>query len=124
MKSKTRGAIALITMVVLGAVVTIIVTSTIILGVSSRQNALHLNQSSVVFIKADGCLEEALLRLNRDDAYGGDTYEIGDMECEISVSGSEDERTITIEAVEEAFYHHFSVEVQIDPSFGILSFSY
>ena len=123
-KSDIRGAIALTAMVVLGAVIVLIVSSVTLLGISSRYNSMQLHESDVVFIKAEGCMEEALLQLSRNSDYSGSSYSIDGADCIVSVSGSDSQRVITLEAFEHNFYHHFTVDVQTDPLFGILGFSY
>jgi maltose-binding protein MalE len=123
-KPDIKGAIALITMIILGAVVVMIVSSVTLLGVSSRYNSLQSNESSAVFIKTEGCLEEALLQLSRNNDYSGDSYNIDGADCEVAVSGSGDQRMLDIEASENDFYQHFTVDVQVSPLFGILGFSY
>ena len=123
-KSDTRGAIALTAMVVLGAVIILIVSSVTLLGISGRYNSLQLHESDIVFIKAEGCMEEALLQLSRNSDYPGSSYNVDGTDCIVSVSGSGSQRVLMLEAAEQNFYHHFTVDVQIDPLFGILGFSY
>jgi len=111
-------------MVVFGSVIILIIVSMVLLGVSSRMSAFGLNKSELTFIKTEACLEEALVQLSRDDTYAGDTYQIDGLDCDVAVSGSGDERTVTLDAEEEDYYHDFVVQVQLDPSFVILNFSY
>ena len=123
-KTNNRGAIALVTMVVLGTVIILVAFSIVILGMSSRHNAVQLSESDRVFVKTDGCLEEALLQLSRDNAYAGGSYDVDGADCTVSVSGADNQRTIALNAFEGDFYHHFIVDVQLAPQFGILNFSY
>jgi len=111
-------------MMVLGSVITLIIISIVLLGISGRSNSFNLGQSEIVFVKAEGCLEEALIQLSRDHEYAGDTYIVDDSTCAVGVSGSGDERVISVDASEEDFYHHLIVDVQIAPTFAILNFSY
>lgn len=124
MRTDNRGAIALTTIVILGIVITMIAFSIVALGMSGRHNAVQLSESDMAFIKADGCLEEALLQLSRDYNYAGGSYIVDDLSCSVSVSGADDQRTIILDASENDFYHHFIVNVQLVPQFGILGFSY
>lgn len=111
---------ALTSMIVLGSVITLIIVSIVLLGISSRFNAFHLNQSELAFIKTEGCLEETLIQLNRDNAYTGGSYSIDDLNCSVTVSGT----TVDVDAFIDNFHHHFSVEVVLSPTFGIIDFEY
>ena len=123
-RTKTSGAIALASMVVLGSIVTLIVISIVVLGISSRENAFNTNQASLGFIRAEGCFEEALLHLSRDDTYTGGNYEIDGSQCTVVVDGTGEERSLALESETGNYHHHFSALIQVDPVFAILDFSY
>lgn len=111
-------------MMVLGSVITLIIISVILIGVSGRSNSFNLVQSETLFVKTEGCLEEALLQLSRNSEYAGNTYAVDFADCTVGVSGTGDVRTITVDAQEQDYYHHTIVDVQIAPTFAILNFSY
>lgn len=114
-----KGAIALTSMIILGAVITLIIVTIVLLGISSRFNTTRLSSHEFAFIKTEGCLEEALIQLNRDNAYVGDNYVIDDLSCAVTVSGT----TVDVAASLDEFHHDFTVEVNLDP-FAIIDFSY
>ncbi len=116
-----HGAIALTSVIILGAVISIIALTIALAGVSSRANTFHILESEQLYLKAEGCLEEALIQLKRDNGYTGETLNVDGASCVISISGAP-ERDIQIEASEGDFVHDFDVNVQLDP-FLILDFN-
>lgn len=120
----TTGAIALTAMIVLGSVVAMIAFSVIALDISGHQNLLQMNESERLFINADGCAEEALLQLSRDENYAGGSYDIDSASCSVSVSGSGDVRYISADVNKDSYHHSLNLEVQLSPTFAILDFSY
>lgn len=111
-------------MVVFGSLIVLIIISMVTLGVSGRMSSFHLRQSEIAFVKSEACLEEALIHLSRDNSYEGDTYTIDDLSCSVIVTANVDERTVTLDTEYGEFSHHFTVLVQVLPSFAILDFSY
>lgn len=95
-----------------------------LLGISSRNNTFHRTQSEITFIKAEGCLEEALIQLSRDNDYTGDVYTVDELSCNVIVNGSGNERTVELAGVDGDYVHNFTVQIQVLPSFAILDFSY
>jgi len=75
-------------------------------------------------MKTEGCLEEGLIQLKRDVNYVGDTYNVDGLNCDVTVSGAGNERTMAVNAEEDDYYNNFLVDVQISPTFAILNFSY
>lgn len=122
--SDNRGAIALTMTIILGAAAFLIIMTVTMLGISARTNAFDSASSEITFVKAEGCLEEALLQLSRDETFSGADYDIDGSSCSASVSGADNQRAVMIDASEDDFYQHFEVEVQLLPEFAILSFRY
>ena len=120
----TKGAIALTTMVVFGSIITMVIVSIILLGLSSRLNAFNSIQSELSFIRAEGCMEEALIQLSRDDTYTGDVYYVDDFICTVVTEGIGDERILELASEDGDYYHNFNLLVKVNPEFAILDFSY
>ena len=118
-KKKNKGAIALTSMIVLGSVITLIIISIVLLGLSSRFNVANTASHEMTFMKTDGCLEEALIRLNRDNDYTGGTYTLDDYNCSVLIDGT----SLEINASEGDFHQHFLAELSLSP-FAIIDFSY
>ncbi len=119
--SHNKGAIALTATIIMAAVILTISVGAVFMGVSSRMDAYHLLSSERVFVKTEGCAEEALIRLHRDSDYSGGNYEIDGVSCTVEVSGAGETRTVTIAGSGENFRHSFQIGVHMDPAFGILS---
>ena len=67
--SKEKGIIALITVLIVGAVSLLFALSTNLLGVGEVQITLKKDKSSEAFYLATACAEEALLRVKNDFSY-------------------------------------------------------
>jgi len=83
-----RGAAALIVVIVLLAVMVLVVSRVALTGLDE----LSANQSSQLgttnVLSAESCVEEVMLRLSRDNTYGGGSLTMGDTACTMSVSGT------------------------------------
>ncbi len=83
-------------------------------GLGELQAGFQGNLSAQGFSIADGCLEEALLRLRRDSTYTGGTLSIGDDYCTITVTGSGGTRTISSTAtINNLINREIEVEVSL-----------
>ena len=116
----TRGAIALTATIILTAVIAVIALNIAFTGISSRLNTFNLLESDKIFIQTEGCTEEALIQLNRNNSYSGGSYNINNTSCTVNVSGSDDNRTLSIIGHGNGFTHNFTLKVQLTPIFGIL----
>jgi hypothetical protein len=106
-----RGIVALITIVIIAAVI-------MILGIASvemsRTDIIMSGQSDTgryVLSIASACAEEALYRVKLDTAYTGGTIVIEDETCDVTVSGSGANRTIT--ATADYDLHEKTVEMEV-----------
>ena len=73
MKKYTRsnGYVALLTVIILSAVVTVIATSLVLLGLGHSRTALSEVQSASAKVAADSCAEEALKQVRLVASYTG-----------------------------------------------------
>jgi hypothetical protein len=104
-------------------VIAIVSLSIAFLGISSRLNTFNLFQSEQVFIKTDGCAEDALIRLNRDDSYAGGSYNVDDVNCTIVVTGLGDERNLNVIGESDYYTHDLSIDVRLAPDFAITNWN-
>lgn len=118
-----RGAVAMLTTLVLSSVLVMLAVSVVLTGISSRANAFVLKQSENVFVSFEGCIENALIRLNRDNGYLGHSFSVNDVDCTVSVSGSGDERTVTASGNKDEVTRDVSLQVQLTPNFGIIDWA-
>jgi hypothetical protein len=100
----TRGAAALMMVLVLTAFVIILVGSVMLRGVDDLENGFSEQLSSDVLHSAESCMDEAFIRLSRDNNYTGGTLEVGEASCTIAVSGTPcGTCTVTVDATGEGF---------------------
>lgn len=82
-----RGAAALIVFLVVLAVSLIVVSTTSLTGVGNLSIGFSTQASSDVVLSAESCVEEAFVRLTRDNSYAGGMLTVGDSTCTVSVTG-------------------------------------
>ncbi len=127
MYSKIRynqsGIMLLIPTIVISAVLILIVTTNALISIDQSKTALHEQKTLEAFIAADSCLELALLNLSSDSGYSGESLTIDQASCTISVSGSDDTRTIDISTTLDAplYVRELQAQVSLSPSFTITS---
>lgn len=90
------GFAALLSVLVVSIVALTISVSISLLGVGEAKNSLDYKRGQEVLKIAEGCVEEALLRLRNDDTYSGGSLNVGDGLCNINISGSGADRVIDV----------------------------
>jgi|GEM_PF-1995078 len=118
-----KGAIGLLTTLVLGIILIMLAVTIVLTGISSRTNAFILNQSEKVFISMEGCAEEAFIHVSRDNDYSGGSYEVDGVDCTASISGSDPNRNIIVTGIKDTITRDASLSVQVDPDFAIISWN-
>ncbi len=96
---KNEGFVALMSVLIVGAVGVIILTSLVSLGVSSVKSSISIESGNRALIIADSCAEEVLLKIREDNSFIGTeqiSFEGGSCIYEVEGGGGE-ERTIKIE---------------------------
>lgn len=83
------GYILLITILIIGAIASAILTSLLMLGTSASQVSQSVHQANQALGAAQGCADYALLKLRQSPSYAGDeTLTLSTGTCEIlSVGG-------------------------------------
>ena len=97
-ESRHKGFIAFTSLLIISAVALAIAASISLLGVDEAKSSLSFKKGQESLKLAEGCLEEALIRLRDDNTYSGGSLNLGDGSCTIGVSGSGSDRTITIQS--------------------------
>ena len=116
----TKGAIGILTTLILTVALVAMAIGIALNGISSRANALNLNQSEKVFIPVEGCSEEALIRLSRNHDYADGSYNIGGVNCTVTVSGSGDTRDMIVSGEKYNITRDLFIRAQVKPSFAIM----
>lgn len=125
LSQKTKGFIALVSVLVIGAVGISVAVSLILLGLGSSRTSFSQEQSNQAKGLASACAEKALSSLKQDLNYkGNETLNLGQGSCEIkSVSGSgNNNRTIqTIGRVGRILRRTQIVILEVNPQTQISS---
>ncbi len=83
-----HGFILLITILIIGAIASAILSSLLLLGISSTQVSFSVQQSGEALAAAQGCAEYALLQLRQSPSYAGNEFKVlGTTQCEILAIG-------------------------------------
>jgi hypothetical protein len=96
------GAMLLLTVLVLGGVALVVVLGIALRGIGEMGMGIAETRSQEAFSAADGCAEEALVRLALNTSYTGDTFALGNSTCTIIVTaGVSNQYTIDVTAVRD-----------------------
>lgn len=121
-KYNQRGFIALITVLVTGAVGTAIAVSLLLLGLGSSRTSFALEQSNQAKALANACSEEALQQI-RDSALftGSNTFTFGQGTCSYTVTSQEgSNRTVTASGTVSTIIRKVKITIdQISPNINI-----
>lgn len=113
-----RGVSTLLMVIVISAVALMIAMSSTLAGIDGSQMDLKQSKSIETFTATDGCVEEALIKLNGDrEGYIGENLTVGDVSCTITVTGAGDSRTINVTSTHDGTYTR-EIEVEVDWSSG------
>jgi len=111
-----RGIVSIATTMIIFAVALLIAVSVQYVGVGELLMGYGEQQSEQAFQLGDSCVDEAMLRLKRNNAYTGGSLSVGSTSCTISVSGSGSTRTITVSATAGDSVRKLDVGVSITGS--------
>jgi len=92
------GFIAFTSLLVISVVTLAIAVSISLLGISEANVSLGFKKGQETLKVAEGCAEEALLRLRDNANYTDSSLNVGSGSCNISISGTGSDRTIDITA--------------------------
>jgi hypothetical protein len=116
-----RGSSVLISVIILSAV---LLTVSLTMGYGALQTNLirkDLGASTEAFVNVDGCAEEGLVRLNRNNAYTGESFTLDGTSCTITVTGSGPTRTMEVDATSGDYERHLTIGIVIYTPFQITS---
>ena len=85
---RRSGFILLITILIIGAIASAILSSLLLLGISSTQVSFSVQQSEEALAAAQACAEYGLLKLRQSPSYAGNEYKtLGTDRCEVLTVG-------------------------------------
>jgi hypothetical protein len=93
-----KAQVLLIAVLVVGTVILVVAVGMAKKGIAELSAGLDARQSLRASALADGCANEALLRLSRNHSYQGGTMQLWDGSCVVTVSGSLNHQTIDVSA--------------------------
>jgi hypothetical protein len=93
--SNQRGVAALVIIVVVGAAALIFAQGAALLGLGELDLGYTSQKGAEAFSVADGCMEEALERMRKSTSYTGNSLNVTNGSCTITVTGS-NPYTITV----------------------------
>lgn len=123
-KKFQSGYVALVAMLIIGAVGVVIVVSTILLGLGASRTSFTLEQSSQAKALANACAEESLQHIRDSTPYtGSDTLILGQGSCSYTVTtGGGQNRTITANGLVGTVIRKISISIdKINPEINITS---
>lgn len=110
MKTKNRASIVLISLIVISAFTLLLALSISEITISSSYINLNKNESKFAYYLAEGCLEEAMLRIEEDSTFTGTTITLSsDTNCLVTYASN----TITITVNRGDFTQTFAATTQI-----------
>jgi|APSaa5957512622_1039677.scaffolds.fasta_scaffold114371_2 hypothetical protein len=93
---KNQGYIAFSSLLVISAVVLAVSVSVALQGVTESQASLTYKKGQESMMAANGCIEEALIRLRDSVNYTGGSLGLGNSNCVIALTGTGADRTIVV----------------------------
>jgi hypothetical protein len=106
-----KGYIAIMTVLALLVFSLSLLLALPYLSIGGAKQALLLGESEGVRAGLDGCAEDALLMLKRNETYAGGTYEYLGMRCEVEVSRTDARFTLTLTGNGYDITRHLTVAV-------------
>lgn len=91
-----KGSVALISILIISAIVLILVLSMSDISISTSYQYLNASSNKAVYYTAEACLEETIARMEKDDNFTGATIIFNDdTNCTVSVSGTDIEMGVS-----------------------------
>lgn len=110
---KSKGSIALISMLIISAFTIILVVAMSEINISTSQNYFNSNGDKMAYYTAEACLEEAIIRLEKNTAFTSEilTFD-SDTDCTITANST----TVNITANFLNFIQTYQGTIQITTS--------
>ena len=113
-RSTAEGFIALISAIIISAILLLVATTGSLSGFYSRFNILdaELKERSVAL--AEACADHALLRLANDITYtGNETVVVGAQSCTIGTVSGSSQKTFKTQGIFKNFYTNLQITVDV-----------
>lgn len=112
---KQKGSIALISLLIISAFTLILAVSMVESSISTGQQFVNNTSEDTSYYGAEGCAEEAMIRIEGDSTFAGGTVAYDWGTCDISVSGTTT-KTITITLTQDNYSETYQAVVTVTES--------
>jgi len=110
---KQSGIAALLTIIIVSVSALIMAYSATVLGLGELDMGYDSQKGGEAFAIADGCVEEGLRRLRLDPTYTGDSLNLGNGSCIMSISTSGSDRIITATSTLDVYHKKVQVNLTL-----------
>jgi hypothetical protein len=111
-KKTKKGSVALISILVISAILIIAVVSASESSVTNSYQYLNKKTGEELYFVAESCLEDAIIMLEEDTSFAGGTLNLNESECISTIAGAGN-KTINIEVNSGDYSQSFQAEVSI-----------
>lgn len=112
-----RGAAALIVIMIMMAVFVLVISRAAFTGLDELAANQSAQLGTTTILSAESCVEEAMLRLSRNNTFAGGSLTVGEVACTISVTGTPcGTCTIDVEANSQNYTRRMQANVQVTGS--------
>lgn len=117
-----KGFSTLIVVIVISAVALMVALTATLRSLDEVKTGLVYELSKNTFAGAEACLEEALLKLRKNNNYIGESLLLSDITCTISIQSDQGNRTLQVTAVKNNDYvRKLRAFVQVSPTWQFFS---
>lgn len=109
----TRGSIALLSVLIISAILIIAVVSKAEIQSNSAQQHFNRFFQQSLYYSAEACIEDAIIKIERDSTFANGTLNVGEAVCEITVNGI-NPKNVTINVSEQNYSQNFSAQVSVE----------
>jgi len=111
---KQKGAIALITIIIISAASLLMAYTASILGFRELDTGYVSSKGEEAFSLTDGCVEEALYRLVIDSSYSGGSLSLSNGSCIINVTANGNDRIVAVVGTVSGPIEDYVKRVEVD----------
>lgn len=116
------GYIALVSVLIISAVIVVIAISVALLSISEGQLSLAEVKSQTSLDFVDACAEDVLLRINNDETYSGGTLSLPQGDCTVVVNSAGTDFTVTVEGTLDGYRKKVELKfTRVPPNLNLTS---
>lgn len=107
-----KGTVALMSMLIIAAFTLILTIAATEASIATSYQFLNRESSDISYYSSEGCLDEALIRIEESASFSGETLTMDDSTCTISVTGT-NPKTISVNVNYGDYSENFRATVNI-----------